>query len=82
MSAYEGLKAATGGWFCRPLPKPMATAALPKGELEPFLKLANDVGDHETRLSTTLTSSPGTRTQSPPSLTSCTRRRGRMTSTT
>ncbi len=50
MSAYEDLKTATEGWFCRPLPAPMVTAALPKGELEPFLELTNDLGENENPL--------------------------------
>ncbi|CAK0816774.1 unnamed protein product [Prorocentrum cordatum] len=50
MSAYEDLKTATEGWFCRPLPAPMVTAALPKGELEPFLELTNDFGENENPL--------------------------------
>ncbi|CAK0901830.1 unnamed protein product, partial [Prorocentrum cordatum] len=50
VSACEGPKTATEGWFCRPLPAPKATAVLPEGELEPFLALTNDVGENENPL--------------------------------
>ncbi|CAK0911717.1 unnamed protein product [Prorocentrum cordatum] len=50
MSACEDFKAATEGWFRRPLPAPMATAVLPHGEMEPFLELTNDIGANENPL--------------------------------
>ena len=50
MAAYEDLKSATEGWYCRPLPAPMVTGVLPRGELEPFLELTSDIGANENPL--------------------------------
>ena len=50
MAGYEDLKSATEGWYCRPLPAPMVTSVLPRGELEPFLELTSDIGANENPL--------------------------------